>query len=100
MIVYRVSFSPGHALAYVPYCEVGKNGLQRAEVSRSGKARSMLATRRRASASRGVISFQMPQMFSHDSYPAPLKNAYCRLSVLFLFQRSHTLTMWRGSSHL
>jgi hypothetical protein len=35
--------------------------------------RSMVATRRVASASRGVIPFQMPQMFSQLSQPTPLE---------------------------
>ena len=67
---------------------------------RSGTPRSMVATRRVASASRGVIPFQMPQMFSQLSQPTPLKKAYCRSSVLLRLQRSEMLTMWRGSSHL
>ena len=63
-------------------------------------ARSMVAMRRVASASRGVIPFQMPQILSQLSQPTPLKNANCRLSVLSFFQRSEMFTMWRGSSHL
>src|SRR5271170_5390826 len=62
--------------------------------------RSIAATRRVASASRGVIPFQMPQMFSQLSQPTPLKKANCRSSVLSRFQRSEMFTMWRDSSHL
>src|SRR5271157_2265084 len=79
---------------------VGVWGSQSALTRYSAKRRSILASRRMASASRSVMPFQMPQMFSQVSYPTPLKNAYCKLSVLSLFQRSHTFTMWRGSSHL
>src|SRR5271170_4325684 len=60
----------------------------------------MVATRRVASASRGVIPFQIPQTFSQLSQPIPLKNANCRSLVLSRFQRSEIFTMWRDSSHL
>mmetsp|Transcript_5144 Transcript_5144/g.15704 ORF Transcript_5144/g.15704 Transcript_5144/m.15704 type:complete len:227 (+) Transcript_5144:1665-2345(+) len=53
-------------------------------------ARSIVATRRIAWASRGTMPFHVPQTFSQDSYPAPLNHAACRLSVLFLAHRSHT----------
>ena len=43
------------------------------------------------------MPFHVPQTFSHDSYPTPLNHAACRLSVLFLFHRSQTLTRKRGS---
>ena len=57
--------------------------------------RSIVAMRRVASPSRGVMPFQMPQMFSQLSQPTPLKKANCRSSVLLRFQRSEMLTMWR-----
>src|SRR5271163_1528612 len=62
--------------------------------------RSIVAMRRVASPSRGVIPFQMPQMFSQLSQPTPLKNANWRSSVLLRAQRCEMFTMWRDSSHL
>ena len=55
-----------------------------AVLTRNGAiARSIVATRRVASASRGVIPFQMPQIFSQLSQPTPLKKANCR-SLVFV----------------
>ena len=48
----------------------------------------MVAMRRVASPSRGVMPFQMPQTFSQLSQPTPLKKANWRSSVLSRFQRS------------
>src|SRR3981081_445027 len=79
---------------------MGVIGSQSLLVRNGTKARSSVTTRRVASASRGVIPFQMPQIFSQLSQPTPLKKASCRSSVLLRFQRSEMLTMWRGSSHL
>src|SRR5579872_132077 len=79
---------------------MGASGSQSELIRNGASARSMVATRRVASASRGVTSFQIPQMFSQLSQPTPLKKANCRLSVLSRFQRSEMFTMWRGSSHL
>ena len=73
------------------HCELTRNG---------ATARSIEATRRVASASRGVMPFQMLHTFSQLSQPTPLKNANWRSEVLSRFQRSLMLTMWRGSSHL
>src|SRR4051812_19988113 len=99
-IVQSVRFASGHLEAKMPYWRVGVWGSQAGLTRKSAKRRSIFAMRRMASASRGVMPFQMPQMFSHDSYPTPLKKANCKLLVLSLFQRSQTLTIWRGSSHL
>src|SRR5450631_3387490 len=79
---------------------MGARGSQSRLTKNGAKARSIVATRRVASASRGVIPFQMPQMFSQLSHPTPLKKANCKLSVLSRFQRSEMFTMWRVSSHL
>src|ERR1700749_2457322 len=75
-------------------------GSQSALTRNGAAAGSLVAQRGVASASRGVIPFQIPQIFSQLSQPTPLKNANCRLSVLSRFQRSEMFTMWRGSSHL
>src|SRR6516165_7511353 len=99
-MVHRVRLGSGHLEAKTPYCRVGEWGSQPGLIRKSAKRRSIFAMRRMASASRGVMPFQIPQMFSQDSYPTPLKKANWRLLVLSLFQRSQTLTMWRGSSHL
>src|SRR6267154_6249052 len=79
---------------------MGVSGSQPVLLKNGASARSMVAMRRVASASRGVIPFQIPQIFSQDSQPMPLKKANCRLSVLSCFQRSEIFTIWRVSSHL
>src|ERR1035438_4763304 len=79
---------------------MGDIGSQSLLMRKGETARSIVATRRVASASRGVIPFQMPQTFSQLSQPTPLKKANCRSLVLSSFQRSLMLTMWRVSSHL
>src|SRR5664279_902160 len=79
---------------------MGDIGSQSLLMRKGETPRSIVATRRVASASRGVIPFQMPQMFSQLSHPTPLKKANCKLSVLSRFQRSEMFTMWRVSSHL
>src|ERR1039457_4854826 len=99
-MVQSVRLASGHREAKTPDCTAGACGSHPGLTRESAERRSSLAMRRMASASRGVMPFQMPQTFSQDSYPTPLKNAYCRLFVLSLFQRSQTCTMWRGSSHL
>src|ERR1700756_3627635 len=84
----------------MPYDNIGASGSHSELIKNGASTRSSVATRRVASASRGVIPFQMPQMFSQLSQPTPLKNANCKLSVLSRFHRSEMFTMWRGSSHL
>src|SRR5882724_11462441 len=79
---------------------MGYNGSQAELVRNGANARSIDATRRVASASRGVMPFQMPQTFSQLSQPMPLKNATCRSSVLTRFQRSQMFAICRDSSHL
>src|SRR5580698_11240741 len=79
---------------------MGDMGSQSLLMRNDDTPRSMVAIRRVASASRGVIPFQIPQIFSQLSQPTPLKKANCRSSVLSRFQRSEMFTMWRGSSHL
>src|ERR1019366_5822312 len=63
-------------------------------------ARSTRVNRSRASASRGLFSYQNPQRFSSVAYPCPLKKACCELSVLSRVKRSVTFAVWRDSSHL
>src|ERR1017187_3716911 len=79
---------------------MGDIGSQSLLTKNGATPRSIVATRRVASASRGVIPFQIPQMFSQLSQPTPLKKANWRSLVLSRFQRSEIFTMWRGSSHL
>src|ERR1022692_3415159 len=99
-MVQTVCWPDGHRLAYTPYRNIGTSGSQ-SKLTRNGAiARSRVATRRVASASRGVIPFQIPHTFSQLSQPTPLKKANCRLSVLSCFQRSEMFTICRGSSHL
>ena len=81
-------------------CSIGASGSHSGCCQDRRVARSIVAIRRVASASRGVMPFQIPQMFSQLSQPTPLKKANCRSSVLSRFQRSEMFTMWRGSSHL
>src|SRR5579875_420302 len=100
MSVHSVRLSPGHLLAYTWNCRVGVWGSHPELISNDENCRSIFATRRMASPSRGVIPFQMPQMFSQVSRPIPLKKAYCRSKVLLRCHRSDTLVMCRGSSHL
>src|SRR5713101_7784056 len=99
-MVQTVCGPNGHRLANTPYRNIGANGSQSLLMRNGANARSSVATRRVASASRGVIPFQIPQIFSQLSQPTPLKKANCRLSVLSRFQRSEMLTMCRDSSHL
>src|SRR5271166_6900381 len=79
---------------------MGDIGSQSLLMRKDETPRSIVATRRVASASRDVIPFQMPQMFSQLSQPTPLKKANCRSSVLSRFQRCEMFTMCRVSSHL
>src|SRR5579862_7332357 len=79
---------------------MGDIGSQSLLTRKDATARSIVATRLVASASRGVMPFQIPQTFSQLSQPTPLKKANCRSPVLSRFQRCETFTMWRVSSHL
>src|ERR1700730_5322333 len=83
----------------MPLRSIGAIGSQSLLMTNVDTARSIVATRRAASASRGVIPFQMPQMFPQLSHPTPLKGN-CKSSVSLRFQRSEMLTMCRGSCHL
>src|ERR1700761_7956447 len=76
-----------------PKCSTGANGSQPSLTRNGASARSIVATRRVASASRGAMPFQMPQTFSQLPQPTPLKNANCRSFVLSRFQRSEIFTM-------
>src|SRR5260370_42169949 len=100
MMVQAVFFVKGQRLGNNPNGSIGKNGSQPLLTRNGATPRSIVATRRVASLSRGVIPFQMPQIFSQLSQPIPLKNANCRSAVLSRFQRSEMFTMCLVSSHL
>src|SRR5437899_6423789 len=80
-MVQTVCCPLGQRLAYTPYRNIGESGSQSLPTRNGATARSMVATRRVASASRGVIPFHIPQMLSQLYQPTPLKQANGRLSV-------------------
>src|SRR5208283_5530066 len=79
---------------------MGDIGSQSLLIRKFETPRSIVATRLVASAPRGVIPFQIPQIYSQLSQPTPLKKATCRSSVLSRFQRCEIFTICRVSSHL